>query len=112
MRVALIPGLGALPQTTSPPPSEESLCLHRWLSGQCSSPRNMNWSSGLGHVLTMTAEADHCSSRLLSNPVPYLIGVIFLHSSFAVILQECGDESRAGRRTQFRVLGSSNPVPW
>lgn len=43
MRVALIPGLGVLRQTTLPLPFEESLCLRRWLSGQCSSPRKMNW---------------------------------------------------------------------
>lgn len=97
MKVALTPGLGALPPTTLPPLSEESLCLRRWLSGQCSSPRNMNWRSGLGHILTITTEGEHRSSELLSNPVPYLVGVIFLHPSLAVILhdgvgRECSSE--------------------
>lgn len=48
----LTPGLGAHPLTTSPPLSAESLCPRRWLSGQCSGPGDMEWSSGLGHSLT------------------------------------------------------------
>lgn len=67
----------------------------------------MNWSSGLDHILTTAKEGEHCSSELLGYTVPYLVGVIFLHSCLAVILQE----GRGRGRIQFRVLGSSLPVP-
>lgn len=40
-RWLLILGLGAPRQTTSPPLSAESLCPHRWLSGQCPGPADM-----------------------------------------------------------------------
>lgn len=104
MRVAFTPGLGVLQQTTLPPLSGESRCLRRWLSGQCSGPRKTNWCSGLGHILTTPTEGDPRSSDLLGHTVPYLVGVIFLHPSLAVVLW-----GRGGRRTQFRVLGSSIP---
>lgn len=45
-------GLGAPPLTTSPLPSVESLCPHRWLSGQCSGPGDTERCLGLGYSLT------------------------------------------------------------
>lgn len=77
----LTPGLGAHPPTTSPPLSAESLCPHRWPSGQYPGPGDMEWSSGLGHSV-----ATPRPSELPVCPAHYLIGVIFLHPSFAVIL--------------------------
>ena len=40
----LTPGLGAHPPTTSPPLSAESLCLRKWLSGQCPGPADRRQS--------------------------------------------------------------------
>lgn len=94
----LTPGLGAHPLTTSPPQSAESLCPRRWPSGQCSGPRDMEWSSGIDYSpATPTDAAADCPHRPQScgiHPAPYLVGVIFLHSRLAVILVGQEMESR------------------
>ena len=89
----LTPGLGAHPPTTSPPLSAESLCLRKWLSGQCPGPADRRQSSGLGHppgrtlMVPLTAPSALRASRGTGvHLAPYLIGVIFLHPGLAVIL--------------------------
>lgn len=90
----LTPGLGAHPPTTSPPLSAESLCLHKWPSGQYPGPGEMKRSSGLEHspgltpMVPLTAPLGPRSFQEYGGVhlAPYLIGVIFLHPGLAVIL--------------------------
>lgn len=42
----------------------------------------------MGRILTMPKEGNHCSSELLGETAPYLVGMIFFHPCLAVILWE------------------------